>query len=86
MADIENSRKKLLAIRPNSEGESPRSAISGTATMPRIALSMKLMTMNAASRSVMTHACVLVFLSRAIFHPRGYLNRRSRMWKPGAIG
>ncbi|MCY1459039.1 hypothetical protein D9M71_764780 [compost metagenome] len=70
MADIENSRKKLLAIMPNSAGESAKSAISGTATIPRIALSMKLIIMNTASRIVMIQACIWVFFIRAISHPR----------------
>src|SRR5437870_1884184 len=70
IAEMENSKKKLLAIMPNSDGDKPRSAINGLATSPRIALSMKLSTMNKASMMVMTQARGMDLNVCDIFTPR----------------
>src|SRR5690606_24472705 len=59
IAETEKNRKKLLAIMPNWAGSILSSCIKGTATMPRMALSMKLITINNANRTVTTHPRML---------------------------
>src|SRR5882672_762645 len=54
--EAENSQKKLPAIQPNSVGDSFSSLIIGTATRPMTTLSMKLISMNSASSTVMNQA------------------------------
>nr|WP_035182544.1 hypothetical protein [Achromobacter xylosoxidans] len=66
IAETEKNRKKLLAIMPNCAGSMLSSCISGTATMPRIALSMKLMTMNKARSTVTTHPRTFTFPGAAV--------------------
>ena len=62
IAEMENSRKKLLPTRPNCWGDNDKSCMIDTAVRPITALSAKLMTMNRNSRHTTIHARHLLLI------------------------
>ncbi|MCY1538661.1 hypothetical protein D9M68_742130 [compost metagenome] len=61
-----NRKKKLLPMKPNAIGDSPKSAIAGLATSPRTALSPKFNTMKSISITVTPHALRRVAAAESI--------------------